>query len=54
MRAVCGGISGGVRLAYIGVGIVKLFRTDLRIPREFMAYPTKPAKYSSSKEGLVD
>lgn len=33
---------------------LKLFRTDLRISRENMAYPIKPANYSSSKEGLVD
>ncbi len=33
---------------------LKLFRTDLRILREFLAYPIKPANNSSSKEGLVD
>ncbi len=45
----------GVHLVHIGVGLdLKLFRTDLRILREYMTYPIKSAKYSSSKEGLVD
>ncbi len=43
-----------MHLVHIGVGILTLFRTDLRIPREHLAYPIKPANYSSSKEGLVD
>jgi len=44
----------GAHLVCIGVGNLKLFRTDPRISRELVAYPIKPAKYSSSKEGLVD
>ena len=51
---VLGGYRFGAHLVCIGVGNLKLFRTDLRIQRELMAYPIKPAKYSSSKEGLVD
>ena len=51
---VFGGYRFGVHLVCIGDGNLKLFRTDLRILRELMAYPIKPAKYSSSKEGLVD
>ena len=51
---VLGGYCFGAHLVCIGVGNLKLFRTDLRIQRELMAYPIKSAKFSSSKEGLVD